>query len=98
MHVAGKEIIFHRKTKLYVASKEDIGVIYATIDEKKTQYTKEQVRKAEQAYEILKNAGYPSPAELVNLLNGGNIIDLPALQHADAVRAYDIFGPPLEYV
>jgi hypothetical protein len=62
------------------------------------QYSTAEVKKAEEAYTLLKNAGYPSVAELINLVGGGNVSDMPALTHSDITRAYDIFGQPPEYV
>jgi hypothetical protein len=50
------------------------------------------------AYELLKNAGYPLAAELINLVGDGNVMDRPALTRGNIIRAYEIFGQPPEYV
>jgi hypothetical protein len=94
----GKEIFFERKHKMFVASIENVASVMTTIAEKKPQYSVAEVRKAEMAYELLKNSGYPSVAELINLVGDGNVLDMPALMRSDIVRAYDIFGQPPEYI
>jgi hypothetical protein len=68
------------------------------VAEKKMQYSTMEVKKAEEAYTLLKNAGYPSVAELINLVGDGNVLDMPALTYSDIIHAYDIFGQPPEYV
>ncbi len=94
----GKEILFARRNKMFIAKVKDVASVLATIAEKKTQYSTAEVKKAEVAYELLKNAGYPSAAELINLLGDGNVLDMPALTRGDVVRAYEIFGQSPEYV
>jgi hypothetical protein len=82
----------------FVAKIDQVALILTTIGEKKLQYSSAEVKRAEKAYELLKNAGYPSAAELINLLGDGNVLDMPALTRSDIIRAYDIFGQPPEYV
>jgi hypothetical protein len=94
----GKEIFFERRQKMFVASVESVTSILTTIAEKKMQYSAAEVPKAEVAYELLKNAGYPSVSELINLVGDGNVLDMPSLMQEDIIRAYDIFGQPPEYV
>jgi hypothetical protein len=69
-----------------------------TVEAKKKEFSSEQVKQAEAAYMLLKNRGYPSPNELIGLVNDGNVTNMPALRREDVVRAYEIFGPPPEYV
>ncbi len=83
---------------MFIAEVADVVSVFTTIAEKKLQYSVAEVKRAEAAHELLKNAGYPSAGELIHLLGDGNILDMPALTRADIVRAYDIFGQPLEYV
>ncbi len=83
----GKEIIFKRQNKMFVAKIDQVAAILTTIGEKKLQYSPAEVKKAELAYELLKNAGYPSAAELINLLGEGNVLDMPALTGSDIIRA-----------
>ncbi len=94
----GKEIIFERKNKMFVADIVSVGSVLTTIAEKKIQYSTADVKKVEMAYELLKNAGYPLAAELINLVGDGNVMDRPALTRGDIIRAYEIFGQPPEYV
>jgi hypothetical protein len=46
----------------------------------------------------MKNSGYPSPNEFLKLVSDGNVTNMPLLRCEDALRAYEIFGPPAEYV
>jgi hypothetical protein len=94
----GKEIFFKRSNKMFVAEVADVVSVLTTKAEKKLQYSISEVKRAEAAHELLKNAGYPSAGELIHLLGDGNILDMPALTSADIVRSYDIFGQPAEYI
>jgi hypothetical protein len=99
VHLEGREIVFEQRNKLYVAKAEEFqAFVMVTVDEKKAQYSSEQVQKAETAYALLKNAGYPSPSELINIVNDGNVANMLVLRREDILRAYEIFGPPAEYV
>jgi hypothetical protein len=94
----GKEVFFKRLNKMFVADVSAVASVLTTIAEKKIQYSVAEVKRAEMAYALLKNAGYPSAGELINLVGDGNILDMPALNQSDIVRAYEIFGQPPEYV
>jgi hypothetical protein len=83
---------------MFIADVVSVASVLTTIAEKKTQYSTAEVKMAEVAHELLKNAGYPLAGELMNLVGDGNILDMPALTRSDIVRAYDIFGQPSEYV
>jgi hypothetical protein len=99
VHLVGKEVVFERRDKLYVAKARDIvAQVMVTVEEKKSQFSREQVKKAEVAYALMKSAGYPSPSELMGLVNDGNVINMPALRREDVLWAYEIFGPPAEYI
>jgi hypothetical protein len=99
VHMDGKEIVFERRNKLYVAKAEEFpAMLMVTVEEKKSQFSGEQVKRAEAAYNLLKNAGYPSSSELINLVSDGNVTNMPALRREDVIRAYEIFGPPPEYI
>jgi hypothetical protein len=99
VHLNGRDIIFERRNKLYVAKAQDLlAHVLATIEEKKAQFSSEQVKKAEAAYTLMKNSGYPSPNELMRLVSDGNVMNMPVLWREDILRAYEIFGPPAEYV
>jgi hypothetical protein len=92
----GQEIFFKRKDKMFVAKVEEVATVMTTISE--LQYSSAEVKRAETAYELLRSAGYPSAAELTNLVRDGNVLDMPAITSSDIVRAYDIFGQTPEYV
>jgi len=92
-----KHVEFKRRDKLYVADWVE-GHTYATVQENESVYTKEEVRRAKQAYDLIKNSGCPSPGEMLHLLQDGNIRGLPTLGSADIERAYKIYGVHPEYV
>ncbi len=95
----GKMTDFTRRNKLYVADWQDTGLyMCATVRENKSVYTREVVCRAQQAYELVRAAGYPSPAEVLHLVQDGNIRGMPSLSRADVERAYRIYGTHPEYV
>jgi hypothetical protein len=92
-----KHVEFKHRDKLYVADWVE-GRTYSTVQENESVHTKEEVRRAKQAYELVKNSGYPSPSEMLHLLQDGNVRGLPTLGSADIERAYKIYGVHPEYV
>jgi hypothetical protein len=95
----GEDIVFSRQNKLYVADwVVDQGVVNATVRENERMYTKEEVRRAKQAYEFLKCSGYPSADEAMHLITDGNVQGMPLLIKDDLERAYVIYGKHCEYV
>jgi hypothetical protein len=95
----GKTIDFTRRSKLYIADWQDTGLhVCATVRENESVYTKDEVRRAQQAYELVHAAGYPSPKEVLHLVQDGNIRGMPSLSRADVERAYRIYGTHPEYV
>jgi hypothetical protein len=61
-------------------------------------FTKAEVARAKVAYNLLKNAGYPSLEEFIHLVEGGNIHELPGISRADIIRAFEIYGLSMKYV
>jgi hypothetical protein len=61
-------------------------------------YTKEEVRRAKQAYEFLKCSGYLSAFEAMYLIMDGNVQGMPLLIKDDLKWAYAIYGTHPEYV
>jgi hypothetical protein len=99
VHLDGQEIVFEWRNKLYVAKANEFhAMMMITVEEKKLQFSTGQVKKAETAYTLLKNAGYPSPSEWMSLVSDGNVTNLPVLRREGILRAYEIYGPPPEYV
>jgi hypothetical protein len=98
VHLEERDVVFSRRGKLYVAKWEDVQELYHTVHELESLYTKAEVAKAKVAYEVLKNAGYPSLDEFIRLIEDGNIHELPGISRADIRRAFEIYGLPVEYV
>jgi hypothetical protein len=95
----GEDIVFSRQNKLYVADEcVDRVVANATVRENERMYTKEEVRRAKQAYKLLKCSGYPSADEAMHLITDGNVQGMPLLIKDDLERAYGIYGTHPEYV
>jgi hypothetical protein len=82
-----------------VADWRDTGLhVCATVRENEAVYTREEVHKAQQVYELVRTSGYPSPNEVLHLIHDGNIKGMPAFSRADVERAYKIYGTHPEYV
>jgi hypothetical protein len=68
----GTTVEFVRRNKLYVADWSQTGLyMCATVKENEQLYTREEVHRAKGAYELIHNSGYPSPNEVVHLLQDG---------------------------
>jgi hypothetical protein len=80
----GKTINFTRRNKPYAADWQDTGLyVCVTVRENESVYTREEVRRVQQAYKLVRAAGYPSPTEVLHLIQDGNIRGIPALSRAD---------------
>ena len=55
-------------------------------------YTRKERNKATQAGEFVKNAGYPSHLEAIQIIGDGNIQNIP-YSVDDVKHLYDIYGP-----
>jgi hypothetical protein len=99
VHMPDEDVVFKRKSKLYVADwcVEDTAV-NATVREKEQLYTKEEIRRAKVAHEFLKCSGYPSIREATLLITDGNVLGMPVLIKDDLIRAYEVYGEHPEYV
>jgi hypothetical protein len=98
VHMADRNVEFKRKEKLYVADWVVDSYVCATVQENALVYTKEELRRAKEVYELIRNSGYPSPNEAMHLLTDGNVRGMPVLTVADLQRAYKVYGLHLEYV
>jgi hypothetical protein len=58
-------------------------------------YTKAEEARAEEAYDLICNCGYPLYAEAVHLIQDGNFINMPMLTAEDIKRAYNLYGEPV---
>jgi hypothetical protein len=86
VHLPDRDIVFHRRNKLYVANFE-LPVVAAT-----RAYTKAEEARAKEAYDLIRNCGYPSYAEAIHLVQDGNFTHMPMITAEDIKRAYDLFG------
>jgi hypothetical protein len=93
-----KDIEFKCREKLYIA--DWVGETYMcnTICENALVYTKEELHRAKEVYELVRNSGYPSPNEAMHLLIDGSIWGMPVLTVSDLEQAYKIYGTHPEYV
>ncbi len=98
VHLPERDIVFTKRGKHYVADTTDVVQVYTTAKENEQLYTKSELKTAKEAYEFLRNSGYPSQEEAIHLIQDGNIFGLPHLTREDVQRAYDIYGVPPEYV
>jgi hypothetical protein len=96
----GKTVEFVRRNKLYVADWATTGLyMYVTVRENEQVYTRDEVRRAKLVYKLVRNSGYPSPNEVIHLLQDGNVRGIPAtLSKSDVERAYRIYGTHPEYI
>ena len=62
-----------------------------------SQYTRAQTKRAEEAWELIRKAGYLSKQEAIELVQDGNIFGLK-LTSQDIERAFELFGVPAAYV
>jgi hypothetical protein len=98
VHMGDGDVKFKWREKLYVADWIGKSDTYATVHENALVYMKEELRRAREVYELVKNSGYPSPNEVLHLLTDGNIRGLPALTAADLERAFKVYRIHPEYV
>jgi hypothetical protein len=87
VHKSVEDIHIEKKGKLHVADFATYGNVLAT-----QVYTKAETARAHAVQELVRNSGYPSYQEVINLLQDGNFSHLPNLTAKDVRRAYDLFG------
>jgi hypothetical protein len=92
VHLPDRDIVFHRRNKLFVA---DFSLLVVTV---MRVHTKAEEARAKEAYELIHNCGYPSYAEAVHLIKDGNFTHMPMLTAEDIKRAYDLFIEPVAHV
>jgi hypothetical protein len=93
VHTPVGDILFEKKGKLHVADFATYGNVLAT-----QVYTRAEMARAHAVQELVRNAGYPSYQEVINLLQDGNFLHLPNLTAKDVHRAYDLFGKSMAFV
>jgi len=97
VHMPDRDLVFKQRGKLFVADFIEEGVVGAMVLSTQA-FTKAEVERAKRAYEFIENAGYPSYQEAVNMLQDGNISNMPSLNAEDIRRADALFGYPPAYV
>ena len=99
IHMTNGDLVFKQQGKVYVADMSEWAIHpnFATTIENENQYTKAEVEKAKEAYEFMRNAGYPSEEEATHMVQDGNVTDVP-LTATDIRRAFKIYGRPTEAI
>jgi hypothetical protein len=93
VHTSVGDMLFEKKGKMHVADFTAYGNVLAT-----QVYTKVETARAHAVQELVRNAGYPSYQEVINLLQDGNFSHLPNLMAKDVRRAYDLFGKSAAFI
>ena len=100
VHMPGRDLVFMRRDKLYVADMREWADDYAfnigmvtTAAGNESNYSSKEVARARIAHELVSNAGFTSEKEAMGLVNDGNITGVPVTSH-DFKRAFDIYGKP----
>jgi hypothetical protein len=93
VHLPERYLTFKRRGKLYIADFSRDDQVHVT-----KAYTKAEGERARQAYELVRNVGFPSYQETVHLVEDGNIAHMPVLSAADVHRAYELYGIHPKYV
>ena len=93
VHLPSRDLEFVRRGKLYVADFAKEGLVHAT-----RVVTKGEEARAKKAYELVKNLGFPSMYEVIQIVESGSIGNMPLLTRDDVRRAYELYGPPVGFV
>jgi len=108
VHMEDREVVFHRRDKMYVADFSDwvvgdedrvqelhIGLSLMTAADRERMYTRKEVRRSLEAGEFLRSLGYPTEREALNFVRDGNVTNIPFTVD-EVKRFYDIYGPQVE--
>ncbi len=93
VHLPDSDGRFECKEKMYIADWSKSISAYVTTGV----YMKAEELRAKRAYELLCMSGYPSMAEVIHLVEDGNITNMPMLTQEDVQRAYEIYRSPPEF-
>ena len=94
LYIGDKQLTFKMENMLYTmdpTNDYDIVKTYSTM------MTKQQERKAQEAQELIKRLGYPSPQRLITAIREGAIINTD-VSPEDIRRSDAIFGHPYPYL
>jgi len=93
VHLPSRDLEFVRHGKLYVADFAKEGLVHAT-----QVVTKGEEARAKKAYELIKNLGFPSMYEVIQIVESGSVGNMPLLTRDDVRRAYKLYGLPGGFV
>jgi len=94
LFIGDKEIIFTNENDLYVYDpRQDYEIAHVNA----TMITKAQERKAEEAQELMKRLGYPSPQRMIAAIREGALTN-SGVSPEDIRRSDLIFGRPYPYL
>ena len=85
---------------MYVADMRDwatANVNVTTVAEREAQHSKVEVARAREARDLIRNSGFDSERDAVQLVSDGNVTGV-RLTPSDIRRAFDIYGRPFEAV
>ena len=102
VHMNGKDLIFHRRGKFYVADmtewiQEQYSFATSGLNDRERLYTSKEVKRAKEAGEFIRKCGYPSENEALHLVMDGNIAEVDITTN-DIRRYFEIYGPIPAYV
>jgi hypothetical protein len=93
VHLPDKDLVFHRRKKLYVADFISLlqdKHLYLT----KT-YAKGEEARARVAYDLVCHSGYPLLQETIFLVPDDNMTHMPGITAEDVKQPLNIFGEPV---
>ena len=98
VHLDGeKKLKFKEREGLYVLSRPKVSpshnycLVHDTVEQRRDRYTRDELGRADEAAELIRNIGYVNPDRLMFMLSNG-LIENCHLTTADVRRAKDIFG------
>lgn len=101
VHLPDGDLVFRRRSKLYVADMSDwasSGTAHVTTaQDNGKRYSKAELKRANEAAEMVRNSGFTTERDAVNLVQDNNLEQIPVTAH-DIRRAFDIYGKPFESV
>jgi hypothetical protein len=93
VHLPSRDLEFARRGKLYVADFTKEGLVHAT-----QVVTKGEEARAEKAYKLVKNLGFPSMYEVIQIVESGSVEKMPLLTRDDVRCAYELYGLRVGFV
>lgn len=103
VHMPGRDVVFRRIKKLYIADMSDwrkarpgTGLV-TTVAERESGYSKKEVTRAREARQLIENAGHVSQRDALEIVRGGNVQDVK-ITADDVMRSFDIYGQSTAYV